>query len=198
MAKNKFNDVDFHNLYDLDMERAILASIIYSADNLSEIFDILSPFDFYLRTHGDIYDAMVKCLNENLPVETGFLKTKLGSKFDENVMSEIIGTNSILDVKKYANEVKEKSIKRSLVKIAHQIPSKVSDLRERACLGNAAALESFASGQCRSLVIYDELCEGGSQEACDNLARMKRDGWAPKESCSEEIVAKFGDGKPQR
>ena len=198
MAKNKFNDVDFHNLYDLDMERAILASIIYSADNLSEIFDILSPFDFYLRTHGDIYDAMVKCLNENLPVETGFLKTKLGSKFDENVMSEIIGTNSILDVKKYANEVKEKSIKRSLVKIAHQIPSKVSDLRERACLGNAATLESFASGQCRSLVIYDELCEGGSQEACGNLARMKRDGWAPKESCSEEIVAKFGDGKPQR
>ena len=74
----------------------------------------------------------------------------------------------------------------------------MSDLRERACLGNAAALESFASGQCRSLVIYDELCEGGSQEACDNLARMKREGWAPKESCSEEIVAKFGDGKPQR
>ena len=74
----------------------------------------------------------------------------------------------------------------------------MSDLRERACLGNAATLESFASGQCRSLVIYDELCEGGSQGACDNLARMKREGWAPKESCSEEIVAKFGDGKPQK
>ena len=74
----------------------------------------------------------------------------------------------------------------------------MSDLRERACLRNAAALESFASGQCRSLVIYDELCEGGSQEACDNLARMKRDRWASKESCSEEIVAKFGDGKPHR
>lgn len=124
MAKE---NIDMHNLYDLDMERAILASIIYSADNLSEIFDILSPFDFYLRAHGDVYDAMVKCLNENLPVETGFLKTKLGSKFDENVMSEIIGTNSILDVKKYAAEIKEKSIKRSLVKIAHQIPSKVSE-----------------------------------------------------------------------
>ena len=124
MAKE---NIDMHNLYDLDMERAILASIIYSADNLSEIFDIISPFDFYLRAHGDVYDAMVKCLNENLPVETGFLKTKLGSKFDENVMSEIIGTNSILDVKKYAAEIKEKSIKRSLVKIAHQIPSKVSE-----------------------------------------------------------------------
>ena len=46
MAKE---NIDMHNLYDLDMERAILASIIYSADNLSEIFDIISPFDFYLR-----------------------------------------------------------------------------------------------------------------------------------------------------
>ena len=63
MAKE---NIDMHNLYDLDMERAILASIIYSADNLSEIFDIISPFDFYLRAHGDVYDAMVKCLNENL------------------------------------------------------------------------------------------------------------------------------------
>ena len=94
MAKERLNEIEFSNLYDLDMERAILASIIYSADNLSEIFDIISPFDFYLRAHGDVYDAMVKCLNENLPVETGFLKTKLGSKFNENVMSEIIGTNS--------------------------------------------------------------------------------------------------------
>ena len=42
MAKE---NIDMHNLYDLDMERAILASIIYSADNLSEIFDIISPFD---------------------------------------------------------------------------------------------------------------------------------------------------------
>ena len=27
MAKNKFNDVDFHNLYDLDMERAMKRQI---------------------------------------------------------------------------------------------------------------------------------------------------------------------------
>ncbi|WP_442863534.1 replicative DNA helicase [Campylobacter sp. RM16187] len=116
-----------HNLYDLDMERAILSSIIYSSENLAEIFDIVSSGDFYLKGHADVYTAMVECMNADLPIETSFLKTKLGAKFDEEILASIVGTNSILDIKKYATELREKSIKRSLVKIAHQIPNKVSE-----------------------------------------------------------------------
>ncbi len=124
MAKNEIN---MHNLYDLDMERSILSSIIYSGDNLAEIFDTISAGDFYLKGHADVYLAMVECMNADLPIETTFLKTKLGSKFDEEIFANIIGTNSILDIKKYATELREKSIKRSLVQIAHQIPNKVSE-----------------------------------------------------------------------
>ncbi|MDO5046805.1 replicative DNA helicase [Campylobacter sp.] len=116
-----------HNLYDLDMERAILSSIIYNSENLAEIFDIISVGDFYLKGHGDIFGAMIDCLNADNPIETAFLKTKLANKFDEEIFASILGTNSILDIKKYATELREKSIKRSLVKIAHQIPSKVNE-----------------------------------------------------------------------
>ncbi|WP_236861366.1 replicative DNA helicase [Campylobacter sp. RM16192] len=116
-----------HNLYDLDMERSILSSIIYSGENLVQIFDIVSSGDFYLKGHADIYTAMVECMNADLPIETSFLKTKLGAKFDEEILASVVGTNSILDIKKYATELREKSIKRSLVKIAHQIPNKVSE-----------------------------------------------------------------------
>lgn len=123
----KAQNIDMHNLYDLDMERAILSSIIYSSENLAEIFDIVSSGDFYLKGHADVYAAMVECMNADLPIETTFLKTKLGNKFDEEIFANIIGTNSILDIKKYATELREKSIKRSLVKIAHQIPNKVSE-----------------------------------------------------------------------
>ncbi|QKG29564.1 replicative DNA helicase [Campylobacter sp. RM16187] len=123
----KAQNIDMHNLYDLDMERAILSSIIYSSENLAEIFDIVSSGDFYLKGHADVYTAMVECMNADLPIETSFLKTKLGAKFDEEILASIVGTNSILDIKKYATELREKSIKRSLVKIAHQIPNKVSE-----------------------------------------------------------------------
>lgn len=127
MAKNKFNDVDFHNLYDLDMERAILSSILLNNDALSEIFDIIKPNDFYLKGHAEIYGAMIECLNSDVPIATSFLKNKLGDKFDENLIADILATNSVIDIEKYATELREKSIKRNLIKIAHEIPGKVSE-----------------------------------------------------------------------
>ncbi|MGB2553926.1 DnaB-like helicase N-terminal domain-containing protein, partial [Campylobacter sp. MOP51] len=80
---------------------------IYSSENLAEIFDIVSVGDFYLKGHGDIFGAMIDCLNADNPIETAFLKTKLANKFDEEIFASILGTNSILDIKKYANELRE-------------------------------------------------------------------------------------------
>ena len=122
-------NLDLHNLYDLDMERAVLSSVIFSEDNLAEISDTIEPNDFYLKAHADIYAAMIKCMNSDEPIQTGFIKKRLGDKFDEEIFAEVLGTNSILDIKKFANELKEKSIKRSLVKIAHQIPNKLHEDR---------------------------------------------------------------------
>jgi len=127
VAKERLNEIEFSNLYDLDMERAILSSILQNNDTLGEIFDTIKAKDFYLKGHSQIYEAMVECLNSDDPVAVPFLKNKLGDKYDEALMIDIIGTNSLIDIKRYASELKEKSIKRSLVKIAHDIPSKVNE-----------------------------------------------------------------------
>ena len=127
MAKERLNEIEFSNLYDLDTERAILSSILQNNDTLGEIFDTIKAKDFYLKGHSQIYEAMVECLNSDDPVAVPFLKNKLGDKYDEALMIDIIGTNSLIDIRRYASELKEKSIKRSLVKIAHDIPSKVNE-----------------------------------------------------------------------
>ncbi|MBE9852632.1 replicative DNA helicase [Campylobacter concisus] len=127
MAKERLNEIEFSNLYDLDMERAILSSIIANNDALGEIFDTIKAGDFYLKAHAQIYKAMVDCLNDDVPIASTFIKNKLGENYDDNVMASILATNSIIDIQRYANELKEKSIKRSLVKIAHDIPSKVNE-----------------------------------------------------------------------
>ena len=127
MAKERLNEIEFSNLYDLDMERAILSSILQNNDTLGEIFDTIKAKDFYLKGHSQIYEAMVECLNSDDPVAVPFLKNKLGDKYDEALMIDIIGTNSLIDIRRYASELKEKSIKRSLVNIAHDIPSKVNE-----------------------------------------------------------------------
>lgn len=115
------------NLYDLDMERSILSAILFEQDNLGEIYDIIDAKDFYLKGHADIFLAMQSCLNSDDPVDIAFVKKHLGAKFDEEVFNSVLTTNSILDIKKYATELKEFSIKRSLVKVANQIPSKVNE-----------------------------------------------------------------------
>ncbi|AGZ81835.1 DNA helicase [Campylobacter fetus subsp. testudinum] len=115
------------NLYDLDMERSILSAILFSEDNLGEIYDLINPSDFYLKGHADVYSAMIECLNHDEPVDMAFVKKRLANNFDDTVFTEIITTNSILDIKKYATELKEKSIKRSLINVAHKIPNKVNE-----------------------------------------------------------------------
>lgn len=115
------------NLYDLDMERGVLSAILFNEDGLSEIYDIIHAEDFYLKGHFDIFLAMIECLNHDDPIDMAFVKKRLGTKFDDSVFSAVISTNSILDIKKYALELKEKSIKRSLIKVAYKIPNKVNE-----------------------------------------------------------------------
>lgn len=121
------NEIINSNLFDISMERAILKSIIYNNDMFSEVYDIIKPGDFYLKSHSDVFKSMIICMNENLPIDTSFLKKKLGNDYDEQTLVEILATNSIIDIKPYAKELKDKSIKRSLVKLAHKIPQKVSE-----------------------------------------------------------------------
>ncbi|AQW85999.1 replicative DNA helicase [Campylobacter pinnipediorum subsp. caledonicus] len=120
------NNIELSSLYDLDMERAILSSIILNNDALSEIYDLIGAKDFYLKAHSDIFKAMIECLNSDVPIASSFLKTKLGKSYNEAVLTDILGTNGIVDIKKYANELKEKSVKRSILKMAQDMPGKVS------------------------------------------------------------------------
>lgn len=121
------NEIIPSNLYDYDMERAILSSIFYSEDAYSEIYGIINENDFYLKGHSDVFKAINECVKNDEPLDFTFVKKRLENRYDEAVFNEIIATNSIIDIEKYAKELKEKSIKRSLVKIAHKIPSKVNE-----------------------------------------------------------------------
>ena len=127
MANKNIEALIPSNLYDLDMERAILSSILYSEDGLSEIYGMISEDDFYQKQHGDVFRAILDCVNNDEPIDSAFIKKRLENKYNEQIYNEILATNSIIDIVKYAKELKEKSIKRTLVKIAHKIPQKVNE-----------------------------------------------------------------------
>lgn len=115
------------NLYDLDMERAILSSLLQNEDAYGELSDIISVGDFFYKPHADIYEAIVKCSSHNEPIAPSFVKKWLAERYDDGAFTEVVATSGVVDAPKYALELREKSIKRSLIKVAHEIPSMVNE-----------------------------------------------------------------------
>lgn len=115
------------NLYDLDMERAILSSLLQNEDAYGELSDIISVGDFFYKPHADIYEAIVKCSSHNEPIAPSFVKKWLAGRYDDGAFTEVVATSGVVDAPKYALELREKSIKRSLIKVAHEIPSMVNE-----------------------------------------------------------------------
>lgn len=115
------------NLYDINLEANILASFLYSSDTFDEVYGSISPSDFYYKHHSDIFEAMLSCATNNDPLDEVFIKKRLGAKYNEEAFLNIVSLNSVIDIKKYIDELKTLAIKRDLLNIAYKIPSTINE-----------------------------------------------------------------------
>lgn len=138
------SDVEL-KLFDENMERALLKSIILDNDVFYEVHDILTPDDFYVKTHKDVYLAMRKCDSNEEQIDEIFLKKYL-DKYDETLFEKILEANPIINVSQYANSIRDFSMKRALLKIASSVPSKISQEN------NAIEVADNINGEIFSLV----------------------------------------------
>ena len=111
------------NMYNLNIERAVLSAVIFDPEIYEEIAAKLSPHDFYLPFHQHIFTAMEVLSAEEKPLDDEFLRTKLISmgKFDEVAMLDILSANPISNTSAYMQEIKAKSTKRALATLATEI-----------------------------------------------------------------------------
>jgi replicative DNA helicase len=111
------------NLSNIDIEKAILSSIIYDAKLYEEIAAALKPNDFYHPFHINVFKAMEKLYKNDKPIDEYFLKEYLEHKkqFNENDFLEILSTNAIINTSAYIAQIKELSIKRELVHLSSEI-----------------------------------------------------------------------------
>jgi len=105
----------------INIERAVLSSIIFDQDVIEDVLGILKPKDFYLPAHQKIFAVMERLSYEDLPIDEQFLKKYLPSDFDESVIIDIISTNPISNTLAYAKEIKDASVKRELINLANKI-----------------------------------------------------------------------------
>ncbi len=112
-----------NKLHNLNIERAVLSSILFDPALYEEVAAKLKPRDFYLPDHSSIFEAMEELERESQPIDEEFLRKKLlqKNKFNEDVFIEIISSNPLSNSQAYIDEIKEKAIKRELVKLTSQI-----------------------------------------------------------------------------
>jgi replicative DNA helicase len=110
-------------LYNLNIERAVLSSIIFDPQTYEDIASKLNSHDFYLPFHQYLFEAMEELSREDKPIDEEFLKAKLESKgkFDEVAMLDILSANPISNTNAYISEIKAKSSKRALASLATEI-----------------------------------------------------------------------------
>ncbi|MBN1839817.1 MAG: replicative DNA helicase [Campylobacterales bacterium] len=111
------------NLHNINIERSVLSSILFNPMSFEDVAALIGAKDFYLPSHRYIFEAMEACEREDLPIDEEFIKKKLNQqgRFDEDAMLEILSTNPLPATKAYAEEIREKAIKRELVQLTSDI-----------------------------------------------------------------------------
>ena len=111
------------NMYDLNIERAVLAAIIFDPEIFEEVASKMKPQDFYLPFHQHLFAAMEDLVADEKPIDDEFLRSKLISmgKFDETAMLDILAANALSNTAAYLGEIKAKSTKRALATLATEI-----------------------------------------------------------------------------
>ena len=103
-------------LFNLDIERAILSSILSNNTAYDKINHILNSNDFYLPFHQIVFETIKKHLKEKDFIDEYILKDELEKEknLDEELFLEIIATNPIVNIEDYAKIIKELNLKRQL------------------------------------------------------------------------------------
>jgi len=110
-------------LNSVNLEKAVLSSIIFDPGSFETVAERLKPKDFYLPFHRYLFEAMIECEREEKPIDEEFLKKKLNQKnaFDEVAFLEIISSNPLSNTSAYIEEIKDKAIKRELISLTSDI-----------------------------------------------------------------------------
>jgi len=111
------------NMYNLNIERAVLSAILFDPQIFEEIASKLASHDFYLPFHQHLFVAMEDLSREDKPIDEEFLKTKLNAtnNYDEVALLDIMTANAISNTDAYIGEIKSRSTKRALATLATTI-----------------------------------------------------------------------------
>ncbi len=110
------------SIYRVNIERAVLSSILFNPEEFENIIEVLKAKDFYLLAHQKIFEIMINLYNDDMPLDEEFIRKRVNTKdLDDSILIEILLANPITNTSAYVKEIKDASIKRELSTLATTI-----------------------------------------------------------------------------
>lgn len=110
------------NIYALNIERAVLSSILFDQEIIEDILGVLKPSDFYLPAHQKVFDVMMRLSAQDLPIDEEFIRKRVDNKeVSDSVLIEILSANPISNTMAYVKEIKDGAVKRELAHFATSV-----------------------------------------------------------------------------
>ena len=107
-----------------DAEMALLGAALSSTHAIEATIDIVSPSDFYLSTHSEIWRAAVRLFDEGKNPDIITVKEFLGERADADYLGHLAdATPAISNAIHYARLVKKSSVLRRLIEVGREVES---------------------------------------------------------------------------
>lgn len=113
-------------MHNLNIERAILATILYSPEEAENILEGLKEEAFYHPAHRSIYQTIEFLAAKNIPIDEDFIRKHYkGGEWDNDVFFEALSTTPLPNCTPYISELKDLSKKR---KTTHALREALSQI----------------------------------------------------------------------
>lgn len=110
------------SVYSINIERAVLSSILFNPEEIEEVLGVLKAKDFYLPAHKNIFEIMTKLHLDDMPIDEEFIRKRTDNKqVDDSILLEILSANPITNTSAYVREIKDAAVKRELATLATSI-----------------------------------------------------------------------------
>ncbi len=132
------------NFYNLNIERAVLSSVLYDPAIFDEISAVMSEDEFYHPFHKAVYATMLYLSATSMPIDEEFIRQKYkGAEFDSDSFFEVLSTTPLPNLKPYIAELKELSTRRKLFSFTNEIKAECMEQKESAQIIDSAETKLF-------------------------------------------------------
>ncbi|SFP99186.1 DnaB-like helicase N-terminal domain-containing protein [Hydrogenimonas thermophila] len=121
------NVIITNNLYNINIERAVLCTAVFEPTKFEEIAVQLKADDFYHPFHQNLFTAMEELHKNDQPIDEEFLREKLAKKnqFNEVAFLDVLSANPLSNINAYINQIKQKAKNRKMLYIVAKIKHKI-------------------------------------------------------------------------